>query len=47
MYTVVGSRLIGELQIGTGEYINTIVLPEKVTVNGIPIKEHQDWGTFI
>lgn len=45
--TVVGSRLIGEIQIGTGEYINTIVLPEKVTVNGIPIKEHQDWGTFI
>ena len=45
--TVVGSRLIGEIQIGTGEYINTIVLSEKVTVNGIPIKEHQDWGTFI
>ena len=34
---VVGSRLIGEIQIGTGDYITTIVSPDRVTVNGIPI----------
>ena len=44
---VVGSRLIGEIQIGTGDYITTIVSPDRVTVNGIPIKEHPDWGTFM
>ena len=44
---VVGSRLIGEIQIGTGDYITTIVSPDMVTVNGIPIKEHPDWGTFM
>lgn len=44
---VVGSRLIGEIQIGTGDYITTIVSPDRVTVNGIPITEHPDWGTFM
>lgn len=44
---IVGSRLIGEIQIGTGDYITTIVSPERVTVNGVPIKEHPDWGTFM
>ena len=44
---VVGSRLIGEIQIGTGDYITTIVSPDRVTVNGIPIKEHPDWATFM
>ena len=44
---VVGSRLIGEIQIGTGEYITTIVSPDRVSVNGVPIKEHPDWGTFM
>lgn len=44
---VVGSRLIGEIQIGTGDYITTIVSPNKVTVNGVPINEHPDWGTFM
>lgn len=44
---VVGSRLIGEIQIGTGDYITTIVSPDRVSVNGVPIKEHPDWGTFM
>lgn len=44
---IVGSRLIGEIQIGTGEYITTIVSPDRVSVNGVPIKEHPDWGTFM
>lgn len=44
---VVGSRLIGEIQIGTGEYITTIVSPDRVSVNGVPIKEHPEWGTFM
>lgn len=44
---IVGSRLIGEIQIGTGDYITTIVSPDRVTVNGVPIKEDPDWGTFI
>lgn len=44
---VVGSRLIGEIQIGTGDYITTIVSPDRVSVNGVPIKEHPDWRTFM
>ena len=44
---VVGSRLIGEIQISTGDYITTIVSPDRVSVNGVPIKEHPDWGTFM
>ena len=44
---VVSSRLIGEIQIGTGDYITTIVSPDRVSVNGVPIKEHPDWGTFM
>lgn len=44
---VVGSRLIGEIQIGAGDYITTIVSPDRVTVNGVPIKEHSDWGSFM
>lgn len=44
---VVGSRLIGEIQIGTGDYITTIVSPDRVSVNGVPIKEHPEWGTFM
>lgn len=43
---IVGSRLIGEIQIGAGDYINTIVSPDRVTVNGVPIKEHPVWGSF-
>lgn len=44
---IVGNRLIGEIQISTGNYISTIVSPERVTINGNPIKEHPDWGTFM
>ena len=44
---IVGSRLIGEIQIGTGENITTIVSPDRVSVNGVPIKEHPEWGTFM
>ena len=43
----VGDRLIGELQIGTGDYITTLVNPNFVLVNGAPILEHSEWrGAF-
>ena len=46
--SVVGNKLIGEIQIGsTGAYINTIVSSDNVSVNGVPIKEHPDWGSFM
>lgn len=44
---IVGKRLIGEIQIGMGEYIKTIVSPELVTVNNIPIKEHPEWSKLV
>lgn len=47
IYEIVGTREIGVIQIGTGAYIRTIVPPDRVTVDGIPIKEDQDWGTFM
>ena len=37
------SGFVGEIQIGTGEYVKTIVPPDRVTVNGIPIMEHPEW----
>ncbi len=40
----VGKKLIGEIQIGSGEYVGTIVPPECVTVDGIPIIEHPQWS---
>lgn len=44
---IVGKRFIGEIQIGTGEYVKTIVSPDRVTVNGIPIMEHPEWKNLM
>lgn len=44
---IVGKRFIGEIQIGTGEYVKTIVPPDRVTVNGIPIMEHPEWKNLM
>lgn len=44
---IVGKRFVGEIQIGTGEYVKTIVSPDRVTVNGIPIMEHPEWKNLM
>lgn len=43
---IVGNRLIGEIQISSGDYIKTIVSPDRVTINGVRIMDHSDWNTF-
>lgn len=44
----VGSSIIGGIiQIATGDYIKTIVSPDKVTIDGKSIKSHRDWNDFI
>lgn len=44
---IVGSKLIGEIQLGTGDYIKTLVPVECVTVNNVPIANCRDWSGFI
>lgn len=39
----VGNRLIGEIQVGIGDYVTTLVNPDFVFVNGVPILEHPEW----
>lgn len=40
---IVSSKFIGEIQLGTGDYVRTIVAPENITVNGVRIIEHPRW----
>lgn len=40
---IVGNRLIGEIQLGTGDYIKTLVVPDWIKVDSIEIGKHPDW----
>lgn len=40
---IVDSRFIGEIQIGTGNYVQTLIKPTSVTINTIPILQHPLW----
>lgn len=44
----VGNNIIGGIiQIAAGDYIKTIVPPDKVTIDGKFIKDYKDWDDFI
>ena len=44
----VGNNIIGGIiQIAVGDYIKTIVSPDKVTIDGKSIKDYEDWDDFI
>lgn len=44
----VGNNIIGGvIQIATGDYIKTIVSPDKVTIDGKSIKDYVDWDDII
>ena len=44
----VGNNIIGGIiQIAVGDYIKTIVTPDKVTIDGKSIKDYEDWNDFI
>ena len=44
----VGNNIIGGIiQIAAGDYIKTIVPPDKVTIDGKSIKDYKDWDDFI
>ena len=44
---IVDKKFIGEIQIGVGEYVRTIITPEHVTVNGKRITEHPKWSKLV
>ena len=44
----VGNNIIGGIiQIAVGDYIKTIVSPDKVTIDGKSIKDYKGWDDFI
>lgn len=43
----VSSRFIGDIQLGSGDYVRTIVKAEHVTVNGVKIEEHPRWSNLV
>ena len=44
---IVSEKFIDEIQLGVGDYTRTFVTADHVTINGIPIEEHNRWNKII